>query len=128
MCSALFFLSQIDPEGTVVGSEVWDGGGGYGALMMLLILLVGILAAVFVYTKKIGIPRAPKSGSLELLETKPLGGRQFLVVAKYGEKRVLLGVCPGRIDFLCDMTDGLPASESDFQEALEQKISEETQS
>ena len=41
-------------------------------------------------------------------ETKSLGSRQYLVVASYEGKKLLLGVCPGRIDLLTPL-DG-PAS------------------
>ncbi len=40
------------------------------------------------------------SGALAIDETKPLGNRQYLVVASYEGKKFLLGVCPGRIDML----------------------------
>jgi len=40
------------------------------------------------------------SGALAIDETKPLGNRQYLVVASYEGKKFLLGVCPGRIDLL----------------------------
>lgn len=119
MMSALLILAQVDPEGSVVGSQVWDGGGGYTAVMTLLFLLIAGLVGVFIAFKRFGLPRTKQSGSLELLETRPLGGRQFLLVAKYGEKHVLLGVCPGRIDYLCDLNDGAGASDPKFEEALE---------
>ena len=47
---------------------------------------------------------------LVLEETRPLGNKQFLAVAAYGEKRLLLSVCPGRIDFLCRLDEaGAPS-------------------
>lgn len=38
--------------------------------------------------------------SLAIEETRPLGNRQYLVVASYEGRRFLLGVCPGRIEML----------------------------
>jgi flagellar protein FliO/FliZ len=46
---------------------------------------------------------------LAIEETRPLGNKQFLAVAAYGERRILLAVCPGRIDYLCRL-DGDAAS------------------
>jgi flagellar protein FliO/FliZ len=43
---------------------------------------------------------------LAIEETRALGNKQFLAVAAYGERKVLLSVCPGRIDFLCRLDDG----------------------
>lgn len=37
---------------------------------------------------------------LAIDETRSLGSRQYLVVASYEGKKILLGVCPGRIDLL----------------------------
>lgn len=37
---------------------------------------------------------------LAVTETRPLGNRQYLVVADYDGRKFLLGVCPGRIDLL----------------------------
>ncbi|MBC7365874.1 MAG: flagellar biosynthetic protein FliO [Undibacterium sp.] len=48
------------------------------------------------------------SGALAIDETKPLGNRQYLVVASYEGKKFLLGVCPGRIDMLSPL-DGSAA-------------------
>lgn len=40
---------------------------------------------------------------LVINETRSLGNRQFLVVASYEDRKFLLGVCPGRIDFLAPL-------------------------
>ncbi len=37
---------------------------------------------------------------LAIEETRSLGSRQYLVVASYEGRKLLLGVCPGRIDLL----------------------------
>jgi flagellar protein FliO/FliZ len=45
---------------------------------------------------------------LAIAETRPLGNRQYLVVAAYDGKKFLLGVCPGRIDLLAPLDPGTP--------------------
>jgi flagellar protein FliO/FliZ len=45
---------------------------------------------------------------LAIAETRSLGNRQYLVVAAYGERRYLLGVCPGKIDLISALEDGRP--------------------
>ena len=42
---------------------------------------------------------------LVIEETRSLGNRQYLVVAVYEGKKVLLGVTPGRIKLLCDLPE-----------------------
>ena len=41
---------------------------------------------------------------LNISETRGLGARQFLIVAEYENRKMLLGVCPGRIDYLCTLS------------------------
>ena len=41
---------------------------------------------------------------LNISETRGLGARQFLVVAEYENRKMLIGVCPGRIDYLCTLS------------------------
>ena len=41
---------------------------------------------------------------LNISETRGLGSRQFLIVAEYENRKMLLGVCPGRIDYLCTLS------------------------
>ena len=55
-------------------------------------------------------PKFKGERKLEISETRMLGNRQFLVVATYEDRKVLLGVCPGRIDYLCS----LAAAEAEF--------------
>ena len=40
---------------------------------------------------------------LNVAETRMLGNRQFLVMAEYEGRKMLLGVCPGRIELLSDL-------------------------
>ena len=45
---------------------------------------------------------------LAIVETRPLGNRQHLVVADYAGRKFLLGVCPGRIDLLAPLDQSGP--------------------
>jgi flagellar protein FliO/FliZ len=52
--------------------------------------------------RKISLPgRAARKLAID--ETRSLGSRQYLVVASYEGKKMLLGVCPGRIDLLTSL-------------------------
>jgi flagellar protein FliO/FliZ len=78
---------------TLVGAFLLAAAGGW-------LLLRG---------RKISLPgRAARR--LEIDETRSLGSRQYLVVATYEGKRLLLGVCPGRIDLLTPL-DGPAATQ-----------------
>jgi len=109
-------LLQLDLTRQPAPSGGWSAGG-YEVVMLLLILLVMALAAAFLYVRRFGVMRQGGKGKLEILETRPLGGRQFLVVGKYGRESFLLGVCPGRIDYLTRLEEG--GSGDGFAAALE---------
>lgn len=60
--------------------------------------------------------RSPAGGAgaarhLSIAESKPLGNRQYLVVADYAGRKFLLGVCPGRIELLTPLGDDQPFEE-----------------
>lgn len=48
------------------------------------------------------------ASKLSVAETRPLGNRQYLVVADYDGRKFLLGVCPGRIDLLSPLDGSTP--------------------
>jgi flagellar protein FliO/FliZ len=71
---------------------------------MLVTLAALALAAggvwVFVQRRQAGPLSARGQRKLQIEETRPLGGRQYLVVANYDGKKFLLGVTPGQINLL----------------------------
>ena len=58
--------------------------------------------------RRSGAGVAAAGRKLAVAETRSLGSRQYLVVATYGEKKFLLGVCPGRINLLTSLEDDRP--------------------
>lgn len=91
--------------------NVWLGNSGVG--FSTIVQLVGgllLLASLWVvYGKCRGCRRGRvfSERNLKILESKPLGNRQFLLVVAYQREKVLLGVCPNGMQFLCR----LPSSE-----------------
>jgi flagellar protein FliO/FliZ len=73
---------------------------GYGATTLVgIVLLGGAGGWLFLRGRKIQLTgRVVRR--LVIDETKSLGSRQYLVVASYEGKKLLIGVCPGRIDLL----------------------------
>jgi flagellar protein FliO/FliZ len=74
-------------------------------LVLYFVALVA-LAGGGLFLLKRGLPlRGLRNGEnqLNLLETKMLGNRQFLVVVKYEDSKMLLGVGPGQIQYLCPL-------------------------
>ena len=79
---------------TVVGVLVLAGAGGW----ILWRARAGGLNQVNRVARKLAVE-----------ETRPLGNRQYLVVASYQDKKFLIGVCPGRIDLLSALNTSSPA-------------------
>ena len=49
---------------------------------------------------------------------RPLGNRQFLIVVGYDDTRMLLGVTPGKIDYLCPL-DSVSTNPADFSQIMD---------
>ena len=64
------------------------------------------LAGGALYFIKFGLPLRKGLASdrkLQVLETRPLGNKQYLLVVGYEDTRMLIGVTPGKIDYLCPL-------------------------
>jgi flagellar protein FliO/FliZ len=75
----------------------------------LILLFALMLAAggvwMLVQRRKAGPSGGRSVRKLQIDETRPLGNRQYLVVADYDGKKFLLGVAPGRIQMLTSLDD-----------------------
>jgi flagellar protein FliO/FliZ len=76
------------------------GDPGMGAITVIgTMLLAGAGGWLLLKGRKLPFPgRVAKKLSID--ETRSLGSRQYLVVASYEGKKMLLVVCPGRIDLI----------------------------
>lgn len=85
------------------------GSAGELQLVIYFVLIVGVLAAGLYFTRS-GFGALARKGKgerkLVISETRVLGNRQFLLVAEYENKKMLIGVCPGRIDYLSTLAGG----------------------
>jgi flagellar protein FliO/FliZ len=123
-------------DGVAMGGTVSSGnasaavssGAGISLLgyVLTIVVLAGAGLAVLFRGAGMGgfrgIAKGPRKLNVE--ETRALGHRQYLVVAEYEGRRFLLGVCPGRIEYLSGLdADGVSPGGS-FQEILSTDISQ----
>ncbi len=119
--------------GAVTTGSVQSGSLGVGAtlassnsismlgyVLTILVLLAAGLAVLF----RGSLPMVFAAGSkgvrkLHIEETKSVGNRQYLLVAEYEGRRFLLGVCPGRIDYLSGLDSDTAPPAGSFQELLQ---------
>ena len=86
-------------------------GGSTTQLSLYLVLLLALFAGgAYLLRNGFTLMQPKLKGERKLLisETKMLGNRQFLIVAEYEGRKMLLGVCPGRIDHLCTLGGAEP--------------------
>lgn len=114
------------PASTPPAMPSVDGLGRAATGFIVLLIIAG----VGLYLLKNGFAIRPQKGAdrkLNVLETRMLGNRQFLVVVQYDHQKVLLGVTPGKIDYLCALADQAAPAGADF-EALVAKETKKTES
>ncbi len=105
--------APAQPVRTTPGSPYKAEGGSTFQLSLYFVLLLGFLAGgTYLLRNGFAIfqPKFKGERKLQISETRMLGNRQFLVVAEYEGRKMLLGVCPGRIDYLSTLV----GAESEF--------------
>ncbi len=82
-------------------------GSGTFQLAIYFVLLISLLGGgAYVMRNGLGFLQPKPKGlrKLDITETRMLGNRQFLIVAEYEQRKMLIGVCPGRIEYLCTLS------------------------
>jgi flagellar protein FliO/FliZ len=96
------------PRGSA-GASV-DASPGIGAPSILLAVACAVAGAWLLWRGRRKAGAGASKGRLSVAETRSLGNRQYLVVAAYGEKRFLIGVCTGQMNLLAALDDAKPPS------------------
>ena len=98
----------IHPRGTApAGSPASSPAGGLNSLFLLGAAAVAGGTGWWLWQKRRTAATHATGARLAIVESRPLGSRQYLVVADYDGKKFLLGVCPGSIEMLTPL-DGQP--------------------
>jgi flagellar protein FliO/FliZ len=82
---------------------------GYGNSTLLVVALLLAAGGGWVLWRRRAGPgflAGRTAHKLRIEETRSLGNRQYLVVAAYEGKKLLLGVTPGQIQLLTTLSDG----------------------
>jgi flagellar protein FliO/FliZ len=95
---SLIYPRGNDPlgrESPLLGDDRSDLPGTF--TWVLALALIGGGAWVF-WKKRTGGSLGSAGRKIQIEETRPMGNRQYLIIARCEGKRFLLGVTPGRID------------------------------
>jgi len=82
---------------------------GYGSSLLLVVALLLAAGGVWLLLRRragSGFLAGRSAHKLQIEETRSLGNRQYLVVAVYEDKKLLLGVTPGQIQLLTPLSAG----------------------
>jgi len=109
-------LAAQEKDGVIYprGSAPADAPAGTGARGSNTLVLLGAAVAAagggwWLWQKRrLGAQGAAGSARLAIVESRPLGSRQYLVVADYDGRKFLLGVCPGSIEMLTPLDGSQP--------------------
>ncbi len=96
------------PESQALQDIANDGSLSIGLFInaMGIVVIVGVLGVAAYFFIRRGMLRKPFSkseGKLRIKESRMLGNRQFIMVVEYEENKILLGVGPGKIDYLTSL-------------------------
>lgn len=101
--SDLIIYPKGSSEKPGASSDEKSSGSSRGYLLVVALVLAAAGAWILIQRRQ-GAPlvsRGPRK--LQLEETRPLGNRQYLVVASYEGKKFLLGVTTGQIQMLTQL-------------------------
>jgi flagellar biosynthetic protein FliO len=99
---------QSESASTPYADLVAEGASPVGMVVTVLgyLIILGGMAVVAWYLFKRGVIRKPfanSEGKLKVAESRMLGNRQYIMVVEYEDNRILLGVGPGKIDYLTSL-------------------------
>ncbi|MEA3545014.1 MAG: flagellar biosynthetic protein FliO [Thermodesulfobacteriota bacterium] len=102
------YAAAANAEPSLLGSSL--------KMVAALAIVIGILLLLYAASRKgFGVLPQKKNGLIQVLETRPLGGRKFLCVVKVRGEEMLLGLSNDRIEYLTKV----PSSDK-FAETLQQ--------
>ena len=111
--SFLIIATPAFAEGTITEPSLL---GSSLKMLAALAVVIGILLLLYAASRKgFGVLPQRKNGLIQVLETRPLGGRKFLCVVKVRDEEILLGLSNDRIEYLSKLS-----STQKFSETLQQ--------
>ncbi len=85
-----------------------------------MIIVVGLMLLVYVLNKKgIKFLKGGKPGLIQILETRPVGGKKMLCLVEVKGQELLLGIGNERIDFLHHL-DSCSGQDTGFEKKLQE--------
>lgn len=93
------------------------------SLIPLFLLLLAVPLVWYIWRRRLPGPVAGNR-KLKVSESCIVGPRQFIIVAAYEDQRVLIGVSPGQINYLCRVDAAGNRDTEPFQNILNKEAPE----
>lgn len=114
-------LSALAPASALAAAEVLRPAQGLQVLAGLAVVL-GLIALATWGARRLQGFRGTGTKHIRIVEGMAVGAREKLLLVEVGEQRVLLGMCPGRIQTLAQFPAGEQAAS--FEQALAESRAE----
>lgn len=79
------------------------GAGGATALgqtLLWLVVVVGLILVLAWLAKRLGGLQLQNAGAIKVLSMMPVGNKERIALVQVGDKQILLGIAPGRVNTL----------------------------
>ena len=119
MKAQLFFMIAFFPA-RVMAADSGSSGLFFPGLRLIagMAVIIGLMLLVYIVNRK-GITFLKRGGTnrINIMETRPVGGRKVLCLVEVRGQELLLGLGNERIDFLCRLGDAREGD--DFESSLQ---------
>jgi flagellar protein FliO/FliZ len=113
------------PAQTETASKLPASTIGGGTVLEMIAILTGVILLILILgwlIKRFGSFPAAGKGMVKILGGVSLGPRERAVVLEAGDKRVLVGVAPGRVQTLCMLGESDESSIEEFSSQLDAQL------
>ncbi|TFH73340.1 flagellar biosynthetic protein FliO [Gammaproteobacteria bacterium LSUCC0112] len=79
------------------------GAGGANALgqtLLWLVVVVGLILLLAWLAKRLGGLQLQNAGAIKVLSMMPVGNKERIALVQVGDKQILIGIAPGRVNTL----------------------------
>lgn len=93
------FTAASDPLEPV--SIIGAGGAtALGQTLLWLVVVVGLILLLAWLAKRLGGFQLQNAGAIKVLSMMPVGNKERIALVQVGDKQILLGIAPGRVNTL----------------------------
>lgn len=82
---------------SIIGAS---GASALGQTLLWLVVVVGLILLLAWLAKRLGGLQLQNAGAIKVLSMMPVGNKERIALVEVGDKQILLGIAPGRVNTL----------------------------